>query len=123
MDDLRKCRCRTRISSKQHSNDKFCYSEDDRRRAQPRSQAILAIRIFGNRWKQKRLTKDEASPMQQFKDSLAYDGERYEVALPWREDCTGLEDNRQQAVSRLVKVEKCFQYDKEKASMYQNTIN
>ena len=72
---------------------------------------------------EKRLTKDEESAMQQFKDSLVYDGERYEVALPWREDCTGLEDNRQQAVSRLVKVEKCFQYDKEKASMYQDAIN
>ena len=71
----------------------------------------------------KRFTKDEESAMQQFKDSLVYDGERYEVALPSGEDCTGLEDNRQQAVSRLVKVEKRFQYDKEKASMYQNTIN
>ena len=72
---------------------------------------------------EKRLTKDEENAMQQFKDSLVYDGERYEVALPWREDCTGLEDNRQQAVSRLVKVEKRSQYDKEKASMYQDAIN
>ena len=71
----------------------------------------------------KRLTKDEESTMQQFKDNLVYDGECYKVALPWREDCTGLEDNRQQAVSRLVKVEKRFQYDKEKASMYQDAIN
>eukprot|EP00112_Aurelia_sp_Birch-Aquarium-sp1_P003222 Seg1359.14 transcript_id=Seg1359.14/GoldUCD/mRNA.D3Y31 product="hypothetical protein" protein_id=Seg1359.14/GoldUCD/D3Y31 len=71
----------------------------------------------------KRLTKDEESAMQQFKDSLVYDGERYEVALPWREDCTGLEDNRHQAVSRLVKIEKRLQYDKEKASMYQDAIN
>ena len=70
----------------------------------------------------KRFTKDEESAMQHFKDSLVYDGERYDVALPWREDSTGLEDNRQHAVSRLVKVEKRFQYDKEKASMYQNAI-
>ena len=70
---------------------------------------------------EKGLTKDEESAMQQFKDSLVYDGERYKVALPF--DCTGLEDNRQQAVSRLVKVEKRFQYDKEKASMYQDAIN
>ena len=61
--------------------------------------------------------------MQQFKDNLVYDGERYEVALPRREDCTGLEDNRQHAVSRLVKVKKRFQYDEEKASMYQDAIN
>eukprot|EP00112_Aurelia_sp_Birch-Aquarium-sp1_P003268 Seg1363.25 transcript_id=Seg1363.25/GoldUCD/mRNA.D3Y31 product="hypothetical protein" protein_id=Seg1363.25/GoldUCD/D3Y31 len=71
----------------------------------------------------KRFTKDEESAMQQFKDRLVYDGERYEVALPWREDCTGLEDNRHQAVSRLVKIEKRLQYDKEKASMYQDAIN
>ena len=43
--------------------------------------------------------------MKQLQGSSIYDGERYEVALPWKQSCTGLEDNKQQDMSRLVKLE------------------
>ena len=41
---------------------------------------------------------DEESALSQFKKSLKFDGERYEVALPWKENHPKLRDNYKQTV-------------------------
>ena len=42
---------------------------------------------------------------QQFNESLKFDGERYEVALPWSKDQPDLKNNYNQAFKRLLSVE------------------
>ena len=71
------------------------------------------LESFGIDESDKRFTKDEENAIQQLKNSLVYDGERYEVALPWKAT-----SYQQTSESRAT-----FKYDKEKASMYQNAIN
>ena len=48
---------------------------------------------------------DEEFALSQFKKSLKFDSERYQVALPWKENHPKLRDNYKQAVKRLLSTE------------------
>lgn len=50
----------------------------------------------------KEATDDKLNLFTYFEENIVKDGQRYEVAFPWKEDCTEpLENNRDIAVSRL----------------------
>ena len=59
----------------------------------------------------------------QFNGSLRFDGERYEVALPWRKDHPELKNNYNQAFKRLLSVENQLKKNEDKASSYSQAIN
>ena len=65
----------------------------------------------------------EESALSQFKKSLKFDGERYEVALPWKENHPKLRDNYAQAVKRLVSAENQLKRNDERAAAYSKAIN
>ena len=61
--------------------------------------------------------------MSQFKKSLKFDDERYELALPWKENHPKLRDNYKQAVKRLVNTENQLKRNDERAAAYSEAIN
>ena len=73
--------------------------------------------------KQAKWSSEEEFAVQQFNESLKFDGERYEVALPWRKDHPELKDNYNQAFKRLLSVEHQLKKNEDKASSYSQAIN
>ena len=63
-------------------------------------------------------TLEEEDAINQFNSSCRFDGERYEVGLPWKKDHPPLVDNYGQAYQRLVSTERRLARDSEKARMY-----
>ena len=63
-------------------------------------------------------TPEEEDSINQFNSSCGFDGERYEVGLPWKKDHPPLVDNYGQAYQRLVSTERRLARDSEKARMY-----
>ena len=55
--------------------------------------------------------------------ALKFDGERYEVALPWKENHPKLRDNYKQAVKRFVSIENQLKRNDERAAAYSEAIN
>ena len=68
-------------------------------------------------------SSEEEFAVQQFNKNLMFDGERYEVALPWRKDHPELTNNYKQALKRLQSVENQLRKSEEKASLYSQAIN
>ena len=73
--------------------------------------------------KQAKWSSEEEFAVQQFNESLKFDGERYEVALPWRKDHPELKDNYNQTFKRLLSVEHQLKKSEDKASSYSQAIN
>lgn len=64
------------------------------------------------------LTVEEEDALQQFNSSCHFNGDRYEVGIPWKKDHPPLVDNYQQAYQRLVSTERGLTKNPEKARMY-----
>ena len=73
--------------------------------------------------KQAKWSSEEEFAVQQFNESLEFDGERYEVALPWRTDYPELKNNYKQAFKRLLSVENQLKKNEDTASSYLQAIN
>jgi len=61
---------------------------------------------------------EEEDAVNQFNSSCRFDGERYEVSLPWKKDLPPLVDNYGQAYQRLVSTERRLAKDAKKVRMY-----
>ena len=57
------------------------------------------------------LKEDEIDALKQFKEGLYFDGERYEVSIPWRKDHSKSKNNYNQALKRLESVENRLKND------------
>lgn len=68
-------------------------------------------------------TAEEEDADNQFNSSCRFDGERYEVGLPWKKDHPPLVDNYWQAYQRLVPTERRLVKDSEKARMYCEAVS
>ncbi|XP_028407170.1 uncharacterized protein LOC114529555 [Dendronephthya gigantea] len=66
---------------------------------------------------------EEKYVAQRFEDNVKFDGQRYEVSLPWKEDCPKLLSNRGLALKRLANVEAKLKKQPEHARMYKDSIN
>ena len=66
---------------------------------------------------------EENDAVRQFKEGLKFDGKRYEVSLPWRENHEELRNNYSQAVKRLESVEKQLLKNPTRAEAYKSSIN
>ena len=66
------------------------------------------------------MSQEEEYAVAEFNKGLKFDGENYEVQLPWRKDHPRLEDNYAQAVKRL---ERRLKRDPVKAEAYSAAIN
>jgi hypothetical protein len=66
---------------------------------------------------------EENYVVQQFKDNVKFDGQRYEVSLPWKENCPNLPSNRGLSLKRLANVEARLRKQPEPAQMYKHYIN
>ena len=73
--------------------------------------------------KQAKWSSEEELAVQQFNESLKFDGERYEVAFPWRKDHPELKNNYNQAFKRLLGVENQLKKNEDKSSSYSQAIN
>lgn len=68
-------------------------------------------------------THAEEVVLKKFKETLTYNDGRYEVSLPWKEDCISLKANYRQAESRLYNLEKKLLHEPVKAASYREAIN
>ena len=73
--------------------------------------------------RQAKWSSEEEFAVQQFNESLKFDGERYEVAFPWRKDHPELKDNYNQEFKRLLSVENQLKKNEDKASSCSQAIN
>lgn len=62
------------------------------------------------------MTSDEEVAWKKVEQSLAYNGARYEVAVPWKNERPNLPNNRQVAERRLQLVEKKLMKDEHLAT-------
>ena len=69
------------------------------------------------------LTPLEKIAQKKVEQSLSYNGDRYEVSVPWKQDRPNLPNNRQMAERRLQLVEKKLQKDTQLANAYQGVID
>ena len=69
------------------------------------------------------LTPLEKIAQKKVEQSLSYNGDRYEVSVPWKQDRPNLPNNRQMAERRLQLVEKKLQKDMQLANAYQGVID
>ena len=64
------------------------------------------------------MSVEEKDAVDQFDSSCNFDGDRYEVGLPWRKDHPPSVDYYQQAYQRLVSMKRNISKNKEKKRMY-----
>ena len=69
------------------------------------------------------MSVEEKDVVDQFNSSCNFDGDRYEVGLPWKKDHPPLVDNYQQADKRLVSIERNLSKHPEKKRMYCEAVN
>ena len=65
---------------------------------------------------------EETDAIAQFKESLSFDGQRYQVSIPWKRDHSELKDNYHQAVQRLKGIENNLKRDGIKQQDYSEAI-
>ena len=68
------------------------------------------------------MSGEENDALQQFHSTISFDGERYEVGLPWKRDHPELASNYQQALRRMLKVESALHEDERKEKMYKKAM-
>ena len=69
------------------------------------------------------MSQEEEYAVAEFNKGLKFDGQNYEVQLPWRKDHPRLENNYAQAVRRLESIERRLKRDPVKAEAYGAAIN
>ena len=69
------------------------------------------------------MTPHEKIAQKKVEQLRTYNGERYEVAVPWKHERPNLSNNRQMAERRLQLVEKNLTKDTQLASAYQGVID
>ena len=69
------------------------------------------------------MSQEEEYAVAEFNKGLKFDGQNYEVQLPWRKDHPRLENNYAQPVKRLESIEKRLKRDPVKAEAYSAAIN
>lgn len=77
---------------------------------------LKAIGILDQQTKQMSIEEEDA--LQQFNSTCKFDGERYEVGLPWKKDHPPLVDNYKQAYPRLEFTERKLTKEPKKAKLY-----
>ena len=71
----------------------------------------------------RQFTSGEESARKKFSESRTFDGKRYQVAVPWKEERPCLINNRTLAERRLQQVERKLVKDKKAAAAYQQVID
>ena len=66
---------------------------------------------------------EEEDAVNQFNSSCNFDGDTYEVGLPWKKDHPPLVDNYQQAYQRLISIERNLVKHPEEKKMYREAVN
>ena len=69
------------------------------------------------------ISVEEKDAVDQFNSSCNFDGDRYDAGLPWMKDHPPLVDNHQQAIQRLVSIERNLSKHSEKKRMYCEAVN
>ena len=69
------------------------------------------------------MSQEEEYAVAEFNKGLKFDGQNYEVQLPWRKDHPRLENNYAKAVGRLESIERRLKRDPVKAESYCAAIN
>ena len=69
------------------------------------------------------LNQEEILAMSKVEKSRRWIGERYEVAIPWKEEFPSLPDNREEAEKRLFSSEKNLLKKPEVARRYKEAMN
>ena len=69
------------------------------------------------------MSVEEKDAVDQFNSSCNFDGDNYDVGLPWMKDHPPLVDDYQQAIQRLVFIERNLSKHSEKKRMYCEAVN
>ena len=69
------------------------------------------------------LSPEEKVAFDKVNESIRFDGERYEVAVPWKHERSKLLPNRQMAEKRLHTVDKKLMKDEKLAQAYQSVVD
>ena len=69
------------------------------------------------------MSQEEEYAVAEFNKGLKFNGQNYEVQLPWRKDHPRLENNCEKAVKRLESIERRLGRDPVKAEAYSAVIN
>ena len=69
------------------------------------------------------MSQEEEYAVAEFNKGLKFDGQNYEVQLPWKKDHPRLKNNYAQAVKRLESIERRLKRDPVKAEAYSTAIN
>ena len=86
--------------------------------------AMTDLELLGVRnEKEKSLSYEEKSALQKAQNSLKYDGERYEVAVPWRRDQPDLRGNFGYALNRLKKTEQSLMKNEDTSLLAKYSAN
>ncbi len=65
------------------------------------------------------MSDQDISALKHFEETLSFDGNNYEVSLPWKNDTCVLKDDYNQAVKRLTCVEHQLQGDEKRVNLIQ----
>ena len=84
---------------------------------------LETVGIVAHNQEQIGMTPDEKVAWKKVEQPLAYNGERYVVAVPWKNERPNLPSNRQVAERRLQLVEKKLMKDEHLATAYQGVID
>ena len=71
----------------------------------------------------KQFSPDEQAAWEKVSESRVFDGKRYQVAVPWKEERPRLASNRPLAERRLQQVERKLAKDEKIATAYQQVID
>ena len=86
--------------------------------------AMTDLELLGVRnEKEKSLSYEEKSALQKAQNSLKYDGERYEVAVPWRRDQPDLRGNFGYALTRLKKTDQSLMKNEDTSLLAKYSAN
>ncbi|XP_064653104.1 uncharacterized protein LOC135503459 [Lineus longissimus] len=69
-----------------------------------------------------KMSVEDRDAIKTFEDCLSFDGERYTVGIPWKENCPELKDNYSQALRRLESVERRLKVGNQSSLNYKEAI-
>ena len=112
-----------RTCAQQLTPDIVTASDEDLNVTLKRFWDLKTLSIVPQSQEENELTPLEKIAQKKVEQSLSYNGDRYEVSVPWKQDRPNLPNNRQMAERRLQLVEKKLQKDTQLANAYQGVID
>ena len=110
------------IKGQQHATTTAMFSTVDVKEATMSLKHFWDLESIGIVDKGQTKSMEEIDATALFKEGLSYDGQRYQVSIPWKRNHPELKDNYHQAVQRLKSIENSLKRDEIKQQDYSEAI-